>query len=179
MIQLKKAQDNISKRLNEMVKKSNDTRGFLNRVIYPMYQKAQIQRWMTENSSEGGRWKALDPKYAAWKKRAYSGGTRYKFIGGRGEGRPWQAIGTWPVGPGRGEKILIASGRLVGSSIGPNDQYTVGVDDHRKIVTAKTLKVFTVVDYAKTVAEDRPFMKFSQKTIREMRKAYAKYVGGK
>ena len=57
---------------------------------YPMYQKAQKQRWITSNASEGATWKAVTPKYQKWKDKMlaskpdeYPGGKRLMVLTGK------------------------------------------------------------------------------------------------
>lgn len=170
---LKITQNNIAAKLEDMARNSKDSSGFLNRVIYRMYQNAQIERWMTENSSQGGKWKPLNPRYAAYKKRAYGGGTKFRYYPSLGLSRP---IGVFPTYPGKGTKMMIATGRLAGSVIGPNPEYKEGVGEHRKYVTENTLTIETVVPYGKDAAEQRPFMQFSDRTLEAMRAAYKQWV---
>lgn len=123
----------IENQLDKMVKNANLLPGYLDRVVYRQYQKAQRKRWETENSdnfSAGGHWEALDPGYAAYKRK--------KFASYRGGG----------------EKILIATGRLFEGVIGPSQ-------DHEKLVTERQIIISTSVPYAHYVDEDRTFTKFS------------------
>lgn len=166
-------QDNISRKLEDMARNAKDGAGFLNRVAYVMYQNAQIDRWMSENASQGSKWTPLNAKYAAWKKRAYGGGKKYRYYPSLGLTRP---IGDYPSYPGKGTKMLIAKGSLVGSVIGNNPEYKTGLEYHRKFVTDSTLTVETTIPYASYVAEKRPFMEFSASTLRDMRQAYAQWV---
>lgn len=63
--------DNISTRMDEMLKRTSKIQGYLNRVIYPLYQKAQVKRWRTEGASETGPWKQLGEKYLKWRQRHF------------------------------------------------------------------------------------------------------------
>lgn len=166
-------QNGIAEKLDALSRNAKDSSGFLNRVAYPMYQNAQIQRWMSENSSELGKWSPLNAAYALRKKRMYGGGSKYRYFPSL---KLTKVIGTYPSFPGQGTKMLIAKGRLVGSVIGNNPLYREGVSDHRKFVTDQSLTVETVVPYAKYVAEKREFMKFSEDTLRSMRQAYTEWV---
>jgi len=182
MTGMKQIQNSIEKNLQGMIERGNSMKGFLNRVTYTQYQKFQMERWKTENASEGGRWKALQPAYKLYKLKRYGGGPKFKWVGGQGKNRPWQRAGNWKNYPGSGTKTLIATGRLVSSVIGP----VVGASafpmapsqkDHRKIVTNKSLEVYTTVEYAGDVAEDREFMVFSRRHMREMIEAATRYMG--
>jgi len=98
------------KRLRLMVKNGKNSRSFLQLKAYPVYIKAQMKRWMTENESQGPRWKALNPKYAAQKRRDWQG---------------------WI---GNGQKMMIASGRLYQSVIGSGGGHFKMITDKEMIV---------------------------------------------
>lgn len=98
------------KRLRQIVKNGKDSRSFLQLKAYPVYIKAQMKRWMTENQSQGQQWKPLNEKYAWWKK------TRYAF-----------AIGN-------GTKMMIRTGRLYQSVIGAGDGHFKMITDKEMIV---------------------------------------------
>lgn len=134
MITYKQLENNIEKDLLQMVRRSHNFRALFNRVIYPMFQKAQMARWSTENQSEGGRWEPLNPKYKELKLEKYK------------ESPPYN-----------GTKMLIATNRLIDSVIGPSA-------DHRKIVEPKRLIIATAVPYAKYVNAKRNFTDFGRIT---------------
>lgn len=126
---MKKVESGITDRLEFMSKRSNAMQGFLNTVVYKEYQNAQRKRWITENSSEGNGWKAISSEYAAIKRKK------------------------WASAPGGGTKLLIASGRLYQSVIGPSN-------DHRKITTNTSISIFSTVPYADYVNQERDFTNF-------------------
>lgn len=134
-----------------MIEKADNPRTFIQNVIYPMYQKAQIERWNTENVSEGQQWKALNPGYAKSKLRRFA------------------------AYPYSGTKVLVATGTLLKSVVGSETRY------HRKIVTNTGLLVSTTVEYARDVSDVRPFMKFDKKgqTYQSILKAYKGYISGR
>lgn len=116
--------------------------GFLNRDVVEAYRNIQRKRWVTENASEGGeskRWAALNPAYAKRKLTQFAG---YE---------------------GAGKKMLIATGKLYKSVIGPGAGF-------RKVATNKTLTISTSVEYAQHVDEARSFTTYSKASILGLRK---------
>ena len=154
----------------EMIKRSADARAWLNRVAYRIYQNWQRERWMSEGSSQGSKWPRLNPEYARYKLKRYGGGPKYKWVGGRGENRPWQPAGRWPKFPGGGTKMMIATGTLVDSVTGKSLKY------HRKIVTPKELFISTTVPYANDANERRNFTEFKDTNIAYLGELYTEYV---
>lgn len=116
--------------------------GYLNRVVYKQYQNAQRKRWISVNTTEGDKWKELDTKYLRRR--------RVK----------------WPAA---GDRVLIASGSLQKSMIGPGDQ-------HYKLVTAKRLEVGTSLFYAKYVDEIRDITHFGETTRKQITDGLMKYL---
>lgn len=98
------------KNLRSIVKQGKNSRTFLQMKAYPIYIKAQMKRWMSENTSQGSQWKALDPRYAARKKKDWWG---------------WE---------GNGTKMMIASGRLYKSVIGAGAGHYKMITDKEMIV---------------------------------------------
>ena len=144
-VTFEKAQDDIFKYLQGITQRSKSIEGFLNRNVYPEYQNQQRERWETENTSQGTQWRPLEDKYKKYKAK--------KFMSYEG----------------RGTKLMIATGRLQRSVIGPDG-------DHRKLVTPKTLEIATTVEYAKYAAEKRPIMKFSKQNVQKMLDMIVDYI---
>lgn len=149
---IKSLNNNIRKHLDEMMEKATHLRGFMERVVYPSYLKAQMKRWMTEGRSDGHGdlppWQPLSARYKAWK------------------------LKRWASAPGGGTKMMIASGRLFQAAMnqGPG---------HRKIVTDRSLIVGIdpgVVPYAKYVNAERPFFIFSDEMMDGLKDKYKKFV---
>jgi len=159
----------------QMVKAASDPRGFLTRVAYPAYQNAQRERWMTEGASQGNKWKPLNKMYREYKLRRYGGGTKYAWIGGQGQGRPWQPAGKWPTYPGKGSKMMVATNTLMPSVTGDSTK------NHRRIIDARSMKIFTTVDYAEQADNARSFTIFKSSFSRDLQAEYESYVarGGK
>lgn len=172
----------VMNKLTKMASNAGDLRGILMRSLYPIYQNAQRSRWMTENASEGKRWKSLAPTYAKRKLIVYGGGKKHKFIGGRplrgekfdstGRPRPWEEKGVWKSYPGRGTKMMIATGRLQQATIGPGK-------GQRVMATKNSLIIRVTTPYAEHANRARDFSHFGQKTIDQMKDVLKKYVVGK
>lgn len=142
---LKKTYDKITEKLDRMIDRAKSTQAYFARIAYPMYQRAQIERWQTENMSQGDRWKPLKPGYAKYKLRKYAG---------------------MDYG---GSKILIATGKLLKSVVGPGQ-------GHVAVFKNQFMEIGTLVDYAPDVAEERPFMKFGRETIDDWNKRLRAFI---
>lgn len=136
-------------RMNALVSRANTLEGYLNRVVFRQYQKAQLKRWQTENASEGTKWTELNPKYARQKVRRYA-----SF-------------------PGAGKALMIATGKLVDAATGRD---TSGLT---KITSATGIRIainLGEVPYAAYAAKERPFMKFGPTTLGEMRSGLKNFI---
>ena len=179
-VTLNQTKNGIGQSLDQMVRQASNIRGYLNTVIYRQYMEAQKTRWITENTSEGSKWDALNPAYATRKKRVYGGGPKYKMvstIGTKGfSGK--EVVGQYKAYPGSGEKMLVATSRLYGSVLGPkaNMSNVLGAGDHRKVVTDNSIIISTVVPYAADVAKIRPFMGFGKLTISKMKQGLKDFL---
>ena len=134
----------LQNQLEGMVDRSQRTQAYLNRVVYRQYRNAQRKRWMTEGASEGDKWKRLNPKYAEWKKKKFK---TYK---------------------GAGKKMLIATGELMESVIGPKGS-------HKKIVTDTSIEVAWSTPYSVYVDEVRNFTEFSDETMQKIYDGLAEF----
>jgi len=131
--------------------------------IYPMYQRFQTQRFMTENESQGNRWAPLSEKYSARKPRQFAS---Y---------------------PGSGSKLMIATGTLAGAVIGPGAPFP-GTDRHRFITTTTGMTIAVEqsgknaagkpFDYVEHAAEIRPIMTFNSDSIDQMKEELKKFILG-
>ena len=139
----------ITGKLTEMIGRARDARGFLQRVILPMYLEDQKKRFQSENNTETGQWAALNPKYEKLKKTKYAG-----F-------------------PGSGNAILVGTGKLSdavllvsgGNKVITQNSITISVDSG-------------VVPYAKYVQEKRQFMSFGGSSINQFKDAIRLYLMG-
>lgn len=161
-------QNGIQENLDAMLKRSKSLRGYLNRVVYRQYQDAQLQRWMTEGASEGAKWKALSPSYAKYKTIRYGGGPRRRG-------------GNWASYPGAGTKTLIATGTLVSGVIGPMQGSSsfglrLGSENHRKVVTERSIEIHTTVSYAEKVNEIRQFVGLGRATSQKIAQGVMRYI---
>lgn len=125
--------DGIRKSLEDSLSRVNTISSFLQRVIYPQYQQTQIDRWESENSSQGQTWMPLESTYKKYKQKKFES---Y---------------------PGHGDALMIATGKLVNAAIGrsgdaykeiTNEYFVVGINDG-------------AIPYGKWAAERRPIMAFS------------------
>lgn len=147
-VTFKTTSNKIEATLQSMVSKAKNPIPFLRRVIYPMYQQAQLNRWQTENSSETGQWMPLNTKYSEDKKRRYAG-----F-------------------PGGGNAIMIATGKLSKAAFGQTS------DLKRVITTSGMILTIDdgSIPYAKYAALKRPFMTFGGNTIGMFQDAIRKWM---
>ncbi len=148
---LKVIENKIQKDLSALLNRTLGIRTYLNTVVYQQYKNAQRKRWMTEGASEGERWKDLDPKYAAWKKKRYA------------------------TSPGQGRKMLIASGRLFSAVVGEG-MGEGKVQEHRKIVTNKSIEIGWTTPYAPYVDDVREFSDFGDETTEMIEDGVADYI---
>lgn len=173
---LKEVTNTIKKRIETTLSRAQDGRAWLDRVAYPKYQNAQVQRWQTQNTSQGSKWPDNKGWYKNWKLIGFGGGPQYK----KGPPGRWVRSGTYPTYPGRGRFVMIATAKLVSSVIGQAQGSFVnnpeGVAAHRKITGPQSLEVYTTVDYAAQVAVERPFMTFSDKFNNDLKASYAQWM---
>lgn len=150
--------------MNGLLSRAKSFKGAAAR-IYKLYQKFQTERFQTQNASEGGEWEQLTDVYKKSKLKRFQ------------------------TYPGNGTKMLIATGTLAGSVIGPGAPFaTEGISAHRAIFTDTYMQISIDTsgsnaqgkkfDYPKYVNEKRPFMKFSQNHIDQMKTLLQKYVVG-
>jgi len=170
--------DGVSPVLKKLLSKASDASGALAR-IYPLYQKLQTDRFMTENSSEGNQWPNLTAVYERYKPRRYGGGPRRKS--------DKRAAGVWQSWPGGGRKMLIGTSTLAGAVIGPGAPFE-GTDLHRALFTPNSMQISVETggknaegadfDYPKYVAERRPFFQFSDASIALMKAELSQFLLG-
>ena len=148
---IKKVADSVSARLGDMISRGRNARGFLQEIAYPDYLTAQRKRFITENESQGDKWKSLSPGYKEWKRINYAG-----WVGG-------------------GQKTGIRTGRLYSGILGKS----FGTKDHRKAILDTSMIVGVATPYARYVDEVRPLMSFKKEFIEGLKNKYAKYIAGK
>ena len=135
----------IQDNLTAMLDRQHSMQAYLDRIVYRQYQNAQRERWMSEGASEGVPWDSLNPAYASRK--------LIKFASYDGGGR----------------KMLIATGRLFKSVIGPGE-------DHQKVATNDELTVSWSTEYAPYVNQRRTFDLFSLPTMEKMYDGLARFL---
>lgn len=149
-------------------------------AIYKIYQALQVQRFETENASEGSPWAALNPKYKAYKPKRYGGGPR--------RASKKHPAGNWSTYPFKGEKMMIGTGWLAGAAIGSfqSSPFTQGNENHRAMFTETTMTITVEesgdngdgnrFDYAHFANEHRPFMTFSEPSLDLMKDKMKSYI---
>ncbi len=158
---IKKIQDDLEPRLKQLLTRAQSSKASAR--LYPLYQKLQTQRFMTEGASEGYPWPSLKKEYETYKKKKYA---EY---------------------PGGGRKLLIATSTLAGAVIGPGSPFN-GTDKHRAIFRPYQMQISVEqsgtnaagkkFNYPQYVAEKRPFMKFSPKSVQLLKDALKQYLIG-
>lgn len=138
MISIEMKQQGISEYLKSLTMRAASLQSFLNNNVVKQYQNIQRKRWITENNSETGQWAPVSTDYAKAKKRRFAS---Y---------------------PGRGTKLLIATGKLQKSVIGPGDGF-------RKVTTPRSLTISTSVEYAPYVDKERSFSTYGRESIAELK----------
>lgn len=156
MATLKSLGSEIEESLEKMVKRANKMEAYLNRVVYRKYQNFQAKRWMTENA-DVGTWQRLDSKYEGRKKK------KYKSY------------------PGSGQKMMIATTRLVGSVIGPGAggsfiSIKTGFQDHKKLVDSHKIVIATTTPYAEYADELRSITEFPQSFYDDISKDLGEFL---
>lgn len=144
-ISVKQIEKGINRTIEGYLDRANSIESYLNRVVVDQYRIVQRKRWMTENASEGQRWESLNPDYARAKL------TRFKSY------------------EGAGTKMLIATGKLYKSVIGPGTGF-------RKITTPRSLTISTTNEYAEHVDEVRTFTLFSRETWNKITQGIYDYI---
>lgn len=135
----------ITEFLKGVTMRAGSLQSFLNKNVVKQYQNIQRKRWMTENNSETGQWQPLTVEYAKAKKRRFASYA------------------------GKGEKLLIATGKLQKSVIGPGDGF-------RKIATPRSLIISTSVEYAPYVDEARSFSSYGRESVAEINRMIKDFV---
>jgi hypothetical protein len=142
---LTKVLSGIEDQLKAMLDRKGRMQAYLNRNVYKQYQNARRTQWATQGASEGDRWENNPPKYADYKTRKFA------------------------AYPGGGRKVLIATGRLMQSVIGPGE-------DHRKVATNEYIAINWTTPYAVAVGEARPYADLGRETMDEIYDGLAKFL---
>lgn len=143
--------NSVTKRLNELKKRIN-SEAVIARQIWPMYQTAQVERFKSNNATEGETWNPLSPLYYKWKSsRSYfnRGGSKVKIKGG-------------------GTQTLVLTGALYNAIMAKSGG--------SRVITPGKMTISITLDYASFVNDARDFVTFSQATKNRFKEAYLKYV---
>lgn len=155
-VKLQKLHDRITKSLDEKVTRAKSAEAFLRLKIFPIYQKAQNERFMSGNTTEGAAWPAISSTYASYKQKRYKG---------------------YPYG---GSKVNIATSTLFyGVAINPDRVITSSsmvISPSTRENNPETGKSLT--SYAKYANAERPFMKFGSDTTGDIKRAIRRWMLG-
>lgn len=133
-------------RLQGMVQRGRSVSAYLNRSFYQQFLNAQQQRFQTQNASQQGEWKALDPLYL--KRR----------------------IRKWPAS---GDAILVRTQALAKGSQGLDSSYFYKtVSDDQFIFGINR----GAIPYSQYPGAIRPFMSFTQATLDSWHAGISNYI---
>jgi hypothetical protein len=141
--------------LDKMVRAGDFFAAWANRNLQKLYANAVRTRWISEGASETGKWSAIrSTSYKAWKQKRFAD---Y---------------------PGGGEKLLIASSRLLAGMLPPEERGDAIAhgEEFRKMIFGKRVTFSTSVPYAEEVDAERDISKWSDKTIKLFTSDYVKYL---
>lgn len=147
---LEQVKSGVEDRLKGMITRGKSVSAYMNRVLLKEYKDAQNERWQTQGASQEKQWAPLSPLYVRQKKKRFA-----SF-------------------PGGGNKMMVATSRLSAGALGLDSQY------YYKIVTDNSF-IFGInlgaLPYAKYPGVRRPFMSFSDNTLKKWMDGIANYVG--
>lgn len=144
-ISLKQADAVIERNLAGWIDRARSTEDYIRRVVLEQYRAIQRARWMSENATEGTKWDNLSSDYAKRKKSLYR------------------------AYPGAGSRMMIATGRLYKSVIGPGEGF-------REVITPRSITLSSSVEYAKYADESRTFSTYRPETIAKIRQGFKDFV---
>lgn len=148
---LNSVEDGIRKNLRAKLDRAKSVSSYLNRTLIKKFQKAQIERWQTQNASEGAIWRQIDPEsaYGKWKRKNYSNSY------------------------GGGVITMIRTGDLSkGAQLRDADKYLKIVSDVSFFVS---INVGTI-PYAIYPGKDRPFMNFGKNTLDDWKAGIMQFI---
>lgn len=146
-------EDGIRKNLRAKLDRAKSVSSYLNRTLVRKFQKAQIERWQTQNSSEGAGWEQVNPEsaYGKWKRKHYA--SSY----------------------GGGVITMIRTGDLsAGAQMRDDakDKFLKIVSDTSFFVSINT----DAIPYASHPGKKRPFMSFGDDTIRDWKQGIMQFI---
>ena len=142
-------ENGVKQNLEGMVQRGKSVSAYLSRVVWPKYQKAQNERWQTENSSQGDHWVPLNVQYARYKKKKFA-----SYEGG-------------------GNKMMIATGKLSKGARGVDAGYFYKIISDSSFVIGMNL---SSVPYAGYAGDARPYMEFSDDTLSDWKAGIRDYI---
>lgn len=144
-----KTKDGVQRNLQAMVQRGKSVSSFLQRVIFPFYQQAQINRWQSEGSSEGLAWEPLNPVYAKRKAKIFA------------------------AYPGAGRALMVATGKLAkGVQAQDSSLYYKLISDESMTISVN----LGAIPYAPYPGVMRPYMTFSDDTTQSWKDMITKYL---
>lgn len=146
-VSMTQTENGVELRIKAVFTRGKSLASYLNRYIYPQYQQAQIDRWKTENQSEGQVWDRLSSAYEKVKKTKFAG---Y---------------------PGGGNALMIATGRLSVAAQGGTGALKLISDDYMVVGIDEG-----TIPYASYPGVRRPYMNFSNETIKKWTDMISHYV---
>lgn len=139
----------IELNLQGMIKRGKSLSSYANRVLVKQFKQAQEERWQTENSSQGAPWEPLEPNYKKQKLKKFA------------------------AYPGGGSHTMIATNRLTeAAQLKNTSNYLKSVTDQNVTIAINT----SSLPYAIYPGVMRPYMSFSQDTLRSWVKGLANYM---
>lgn len=153
-MQVRRIQDGVTQKLNAMISRQAKLDAWLNRVAFPLYKRAQKERYASENHGaqfDGNGWDPLNDAYAERKLRLYR-----SYDGG-------------------GRKMMIATGRMKSAVIGENTDY------FRKLIERGSLRIYLIIGeetrYFNYADDARTVSSWSSSFYRDIAKKAASYMG--
>lgn len=142
---IKITKNDLERKIRRIVDRRNNIILFFKRVTFEQYKRFQLERWKTENVSQGKRWKPLGEKYK-----------KYKIVKYRNY-------------PGKGTKLLVATGNLLRATV--DKPFFLATRNWVKIST-NTSKAY----YAEYVHKNRPISGFNNATMNKFIAALKRYI---
>lgn len=146
-------ESSILQKLNELKNSVKNLDAVIARRIWPLYQELQVERFKSQNQSEGETWSPLSPKYYKWK-------TSRTFFKREGKKVPIKA---------GGKQTLVLTGALYSAIMAK------GSGGSRVIQNGKLIVNITL-DYAEDVNERRNFTDFSISSLNKMKQELVDYL---
>lgn len=143
-------EDGIRADLTGKLTRARTIDSYLNTNLFRQWQKAQLERWKTDNASEGERWLPIDPESPYGKRKP----VKYASY------------------PGGGKVTMVATGKLMYAATGRGPGFLKQVSSTRAMFGVSLADV----PYAAYAGEDRPFMEISDETDAEFRAGISRYL---